>query len=197
MSGWRAPVLLLLLPIVSACGSGDRTPGEKRVGVLSDTSYFDARGKGRMSANGESVLFEQYEGKFIWAEYAAPWCGYCARQSPETKQVDDSTGSEVVFLTIMTSDMGGYGDPATRATAQAWASRYGLDPGRVLAADLTAIKVPRHILYSPEGQMLFLWTGYLPADRISDVLEERMAGWNAWSRSGRLASWMQGDVRHP
>ncbi len=186
-----ALVLILLLTIAPACVFREKTPGEDRVGLLSDRTYFNARGKVRTSASGRSVRMEQHEGRFVWAEYVAPWCGYCRQQSPETRQVDESTGSEVVFLTIMTSDMGGYGDPATQDTARAWAGQYGLDPDRVLAADLTAIPIPRHILYSPEGQMLFLQSGYLPAGRIREVLEDRMAGWTAWNKSGQVASWMK------
>jgi thiol-disulfide isomerase/thioredoxin len=185
--------ILLLLAIGSGCGGGSRTPGEERVGDLSDRSYYDARDEARVSASGENVRFDQFEGRFIWAEYAAPWCASCAKQASAIKQVEDSIGRAVVFLTIVTSDMGGYGDPATRTTAQKWADQHGLEPQRVLAADLTATTIPRHILYSPEGQVLFIATGYLPADRIKEVIEERSSDWKAWSRSGRLASWMRVD----
>jgi hypothetical protein len=185
--------ILLILSVALGCGGGTRTPGEERVGDLSDRSYFKARGKVRLSASGKRVRMEQFEGRFLWAEYAAPWCAPCAQQASAIKQAEGAMGSDVVFLTIMTSEMGGYGHPATQTTAQNWANQHGLDPQRVLAADLTAIQIPRHILYSPKGQMLFITTGYMSADRIRDVIEERTDDWSAWTKSGQLASWMRLD----
>ena len=189
----RLCLLLLLIAIASGCGSGTRTTGEERVGDLSDRSYFKARGKARVSASGEQVRLIQFEGRFVWAEYSAPWCAPCRQQATAIRDAEASSAADVVFLTIMTSEMGGYGHPATRATAQNWASQNNLDPHRVVAADLTAITIPRHILYSPQGQMLFVATGFMSAAEIREVIEERSADWNTWSRSGRLASWMRAD----
>ena len=185
--------VLVLVTIASGCGGGTRTPGEERVGDLSDHSYFMARGKARISASGEQVRLEQFDGRFVWAEYSAPWCAPCKQQAAAIRDVESSSGDDVIFLTIMTSEMGGYGHPATRTTAQNWASQHNLNPRRVVAADLTAIEIPRHILYSPQGQMLYITTGFLSAAQIQDVIEERSADWNTWSRSGQLASWMRAD----
>ncbi len=186
-------LVLVLVAIASGCGGGTRTPGEERVGDLSDHSYFKARGKARISASGEQVRLEQFEGRFVWAEYSAPWCAPCRQQAAAIRDVETSSADDVVFLTIMTSEMGGYGHPATRTTAQNWASQHNLDPRRVVAADLTAITIPRHILYSPQGQMLYITTGFMSAAEIREVIEERAADWNAWSQSGQLASWMRAD----
>ena len=185
--------VLVLVAIASGCGGGTRTPGEERVGDLSDRSYFKARGVARVSASGERVRLEQFEGRFVWAEYAAPWCAPCRQQASAIREAEASSGDDVVFLTIMTSEMGGYGHPATQTTAKNWASQNNLDPRSVVAADLTAITIPRHIFYSPQGQMLFITTGSMSAAEIREVLEERTADWNAWSRSGQLASWMRAD----
>jgi hypothetical protein len=118
------------------------------------------------------VAYEQFAGQFIWADYAAPWCQPCEPQTQDVKAVDDSIGPEVVFFTVMTSDMEGYGDPATVETAARWASRFGLDPGRVLAADLTAMTIPKNLLFSPRlaelggegpgGGLDDLWGGLTP-----------------------------------
>ena len=178
-SSWLSrAACLLLLAAASACWGNTGTPGEERVGDLSDHSYSNARGKERISASGEMVRMEQFEGRFVWAEYAAPWCSPCSPQASAIRELESTTSDMVVFLTIMTSDMGGYGDPATRATAQSWAGRHGLDPAHVLAADLTATTVPRHILYSPTGQMLFLKTGAMSAQAIRDIIDLRATAWN-------------------
>jgi len=168
--------LLLLLAAAAGC-AGDRTPGQERVGDLSDRSYFGARGNERVSASGRTMRMEQFEGHFVWVDYAAPWCSPCNSQAPTIRELEAAATDDVVFLTIMTSDMGGYGDPATRSTAESWATRHGLDPAHVLAADLTSVTVPRHILFSPEGQMLFLKTGTMSAGEIRDVIARSVADW--------------------
>lgn len=114
----------------------------------------------------------------------------CVPQTQDAHAVDSSYGPEVVFITVMTSDVGGYGDPATVATAAKWASRFGLDPERVLAADLTAMTIPKHLLFSPDGHLLFEKTGQMRASEMRDVLVRYMADWRQWKETGWLAEWM-------
>ena len=57
--------ILLVLAVASSCGGSTRTPGEERVGNLSDRSYFKARGKARVSASGNRIKLEQFEGRFL------------------------------------------------------------------------------------------------------------------------------------
>ena len=54
-----------------------------------------------------------------------------------------------------------------------------------------AVTLPRHILYSPEGQMLFIRTGSMTAPQIRDVSAERSADWKAFKETGKLARWMR------
>ncbi len=78
-----------------------------------------------------------------------------------------------------------------RAT-RSWARAHRLDPDLVVAAtDLTSVTIPRHIFYSPEGQMLFIKTGTMRAAEIRDVISRRSADWNAWNETGKLARWMR------
>ena len=163
---------------------------------MTDTSYYDMRGTiSRSNANGETVSLEDFAGQFIWSDYAAPWCGPCTPQTQAIKQVERSLdeADAVVFLTIMTSDMGGFGDPATQQTAAEWASRFQLDPTRVLAANLTAMTIPKHLLFSPEGHVLFEKTAPMKAAEIGSVLEQYMDDWWAWKQSGDFADWMHMD----
>ena len=62
---------------------------------------------------------------------------------------------------------------------------------RVIAADLTAMKIPRHVLYSPEGQVLFEQTGTMTALEIRGVIDERSSAWRDWSDYGARADWMR------
>jgi len=88
----------------------------------------------------------------------------------------------------MTSDMGGYGDPATQQTAARWAKRLRLNPAHVLAADLTGIKIP--ILFSPDGHVLFEKIGQMGAGEVRSTLNRYMQDWWAWKDSATLADWM-------
>lgn len=193
---WVHAVLFLCLSPALGCGAArsEKTPGHEHVGRMSDRSYYNGRDKPpRISAGGGEVAMAQFEGTSLWADYAAPWCAPCGPQSRVIAQLDGSIMDDsVVFLTVMTSETGGYGHPATRRTAQRWASAHRLDPDLVVAAtDLTSVTIPRHILYSPEGQMLFIRTGSMTAAQIRDVIAERSADWKAFKETGKLARWMR------
>lgn len=152
------------------------------VGNMNDTSYYGQRGRTfRPNAVGDQVCIDQFEGQFLWADYAAPWCGPCKQQTQDIQQLESQSGDDVVFLTVMTSDMGGYGDPATRETAARWASSFGLDPQRVIAADLTATTIPKHILFSPDGQVMFEHTGQMSVSEMQATLTRCMREWENWT----------------
>ena len=121
--------LLLLLPLVlTISGCSDQGPVkrswgemkglEKIVGNMNDTSYSSGRTqKPRPNALSEPVSMTDFEGRFVWSEYAATWCKICARQTPETKKIEKEMQGQVVFLTIMTGKSTQYNDHATVATA--------------------------------------------------------------------------------
>ncbi len=176
----------ILLFLLAACGPSTDPP----VGDMTDTSYYGLRGTvSRQNARGQMVAFEKFEGRFVWVDYAAPWCAPCAYQAREIRKLEDSF-DDVVFLTVMTSDQGGYGDPATQSTAARWASKFGLDEDHVLAADLTAMTIPKHILFSPEGHVLFEKTGGMSSDQIQSRLASYKDDWHTWKTTAELADWM-------
>lgn len=183
-----AGMLVIVAGAASGCGESDQNPA---VGDMLDTSYYGQRGSVvRPNANGDMVSLDEYDGSFIWAEYAAPWCSHCEPQAKATRDVARSFGRDVVFLTIMTSDMGGYGDPATPSTAYKWAARFRLDPVRVLAADLTAMTIPKHILFSPDGHVLYEKTGRISGTEIRATLDRYMDDYRNWKRDMVFADWM-------
>jgi len=96
----------------------------------------------------------------------------------------------VIFLTVMTS-LEGYGSPATQETARKWAERFQLRAERVLAADLTSMTIPAHILFSPTGQTLYRHTGLLTAEEIKQILSDRTRDWARWWDSGTKSDWMK------
>ncbi len=183
-------VTLLLIPLGS-CGDGGpvkRSWGEMKgleniVGNMNDTSYSTVRHQApRMNALGEPVDIAEFEGNFVWAEYAASWCKTCAWQTPQTKKVERELEGELVFLTIMTGKSTKYDDHANVSTASAWANRFKLDASRVLAAELWFKTVPEHRFFSPQGHTLFVQVGALSAEQIREVIAHYTAEWegNSW-----------------
>lgn len=194
--------LLLMLPLVLVIsGCGDQGPVKRSwgkmkdleniVGNMNDTSYSSGRTQEpRHNALGEPVSTTDFEGSFVWSEYAATWCKVCTRQTSETQRVEQEMEGRVVFLTVMTGKSNAYNDHATVATAKEWAGRYRLDPERVLAAELWFKTVPEHRFYSPEGHTLFVHVGYLSADQIRKVIAYYRTGWEHWAETGERAEWM-------
>jgi thiol-disulfide isomerase/thioredoxin len=192
-------LVLASLLAVSACGDvgpvkrswGEMKGLEKIVGNMNDISYSSGRTQEpRLNALEKPVSMTDFEGKFVWSEYAATWCPVCAQQTPETKRVEAELGDEIVFLTVMTGKSNAYNDHATAATAKDWARRFELDPGRVVAAELWFKTVPEHRFYSPEGHTLFVHVGYLSAEQIRDVIAYYKTGWERWAETGERAKWM-------
>lgn len=190
-SRWQLGLYVVMLSAgLAGCGGGEPTSPpatESLVGRMADTSYSRIRGLPRVNGYGDTVRMEDFAGQFIWAHYAAPWCGDSPRQTETLKRTD----LEAVLLTIMTSEMGGYGHPATTDTAATWADRFNLPPSRTIAADLTFMSLPKHVLYSPEGQTLLEHTGYLSAEAIRSTFERYRQDWVGWKETGERAAWMQ------
>jgi len=138
------------------------------------------------------VHITDFEGEFIWSEYAAAWCETCEWQSPVTKKVSQELKGEVVFLTIMTARSEKYEDNADEHTAKDWAEKFALDKTRTLAAvELWSKTIPEHRFYSPEGHLLFAHVGALSGDQIKEVITYYRSDWDQWKKTGEKASWMK------
>ena len=197
----RTKYTLLLLPlllIVSGCGDqgpvkrswGEMKGLDRIVGNMNDDSYSSGRTQEpRLNALGRPVSMTDFEGRFVWSEYAATWCAVCAKQTPETKKVEAEYG-EIDFLTVMTGKSNAYNDHATVETAKQWAGRFHRDSERVIAAELWYKTVPEHRFYSPQGHTLFVHVGYLSAEQIREVIDYYRTGWEHWAETGEKAKWM-------
>ena len=196
-------LLWLLTPgfLLVMGGCGDPAPDEMNwgrmeglkdvVGNMNDDSYSTGRTQEpRPNALGETVHMTDFEGEFVWSEYAATWCKACKQQTPVTKKVEAELGDEIVFMTIMTGKSNKYNDHATQDTARQWAGKYELSPDRVLAAKLWYKTVPEHRFYSPQGHTLFVHVGYLNGEQIKQVIDYYRTGWEKWSETGEEADWM-------
>jgi thiol-disulfide isomerase/thioredoxin len=105
---------------------------ENIVGNMNDISYSSGRTQEpRPNALNEPVSMTDFEGNFVWSEYAATWCPVCAQQTPETRKVEKELGEEIVFLTVMTGKSNAYNCAILvpdRVQAEALRERTAHDP---------------------------------------------------------------------
>ncbi len=193
---------LALVLLFTACSEQDNDIVERSwgsmkgledlVGNMNDTSYSSVRSKPpRHNAYNTPVKIENYEGKFLWAEYAATWCKTCEQQASQVKKVQSLLKDQISFMTVITGQSTRYGDHGTVGSAMLWASRHRLDPQHVYAAKLWYKTIPEHRLFSPQGHTLFVHVGYLDSSQILDIIEYYRAGWETYAQTGEAASWMK------
>ncbi len=193
---------LVFIVLFSACSEQDNGIVERSwgsmeglqnlVGNMNDTSYSSVRFKApRYNAYNTPVKIEDYEGKFLWAEYAATWCKTCEQQAPQVKKVQSILRDQISFMTVITGQSTRYGDHGTVQSAMLWASRHQLDPRHVYAAKLWYKTIPEHRLFSPQGHTLFVHVGYLNSTKIIEIIEYYRSGWETYEHTGEPAEWMK------
>lgn len=171
---------LVFLLSIAGCQAAE-TPPDPYIGVMTDFTYSGRRGKpyGR-NAEGRPVGLAQFEGKFVWVDYSAPWCGPCDGQARIMAGLERAlSGSDVVILTVLTSGEKPH-TPTSPQLAKSWARRYGLDPKRVVAGDEWYRTIPQHSLFSPRGQTLYNETGLHSDAQIRSVLAEHQRKYETW-----------------
>jgi len=184
---------MILVFLLSACGSDfdDDFEGDMENFTWGD-QVVAGRCDMRANANGVEVCVDRFEGRFIWTDYAAPWCKPCIQQAPQITRVERKFPDEVVFMTVITSEKSGELKVPSIQSAAKWARRFRFDPDRVVVGSSHwGMTIPTHILYSPNGQTLYRSIGYLPASAIREILEERMADWREYEENGKRARWMR------
>ena len=180
--------------LVLGCGKS-RTHDKPYVGNMDDYTYSGQKSDEgcvyRVNGHGEEVCVAEFEGHFVWADYAAPWCGPCAAQAKIIKALETELADEVVFLTVITSAKNEFQSIPTQETAKAWARRFGLDPAKVVAAtNRWGMTIPTHILFSPTGQTLYRAVGFLSKEQLQEIMAAYIQDWENWSENGTEAEWM-------
>ena len=149
------PGLVLILVAIAGCGAGT---DDQHIAPPPAGTFVDGDGK--------TVSLSDFYGRYVWIDYAAEWCAACTPQTMAIKSVATTASERLAFITIMVTERGGYGHPSTAATAERWASRFDLDPSRVWAGEVRHRFLPRNLLYSPQGDVLFDQVGELNASQI-------------------------------
>jgi len=124
-----------------------------------------------ITASGRPASLSEFHGNYLWVDHAAAWCSYCAPQTRTIKALARRYGDRLTFVTVVTGTDKVMESPSA-ATARDWAERFGLDPDRVLARFGTDT-LPHHVLYSPQGEVLFRDSGLYDSDRVIAVLRAK------------------------
>lgn len=150
-----ASCLIVTLVLMTGCGEGS---DDHQVTPPPPGTFVDG--------GGNTVSLKDFIGRYVWIDYAAEWCAACTPQAMAIMSVAATAPDKLVFITIMVTERGGYGHPSTATTAARWASRVGLDPAHVWAGQVPHRYLPRNLLYSPQGDVLFDQVGELNASQI-------------------------------
>ena len=146
----------------------------------------------RLDANGNAVSMSQFAGRFVWADYAASWCQPCVSQSQAIAALEKTGSSKMTYLTILTGKSSTYDDVPDVSTAKSWTKRFGLESDHVLVAtNLWSRTIPHHLLFSPDGQMLYKSTGAMSGAQIQSTASRFIEDWTAWKETGNLSPWMK------
>lgn len=151
--------LVVTVVVIAGCGAGT---DDHQIAPPPAGTFVDGDGK--------SVSLNDFKGRYLWIDYAAEWCAACTPQTRAIKSVAGTAPDKLAFITIMVTERGGYGHPSTTATAKRWASRFSLDPSRVWAGQVRHRILPRNLLYSPQGEVLFDQVGELNVRQIQEEI---------------------------
>lgn len=122
-----------------------------------------------INVDGNVVFMDKFKGGYVWADYAAEWCSYCAPQTQTIKSLDRKIGDKILFITVVTGTHEVM-QPPTAESARNWATRFNLDPEKVVAKFSTDT-LPYHILYSPAGDVLYQGSGLYNESKITAIIK--------------------------
>ena len=125
-----------------------------------------------IDVNGNVVSLDEFQGSYVWVDYAAEWCSYCKPQTQTIKALDRKMADRILFLTVVTGTQKVM-EPPTADTARQWADQFNLDPERVLAKFSTDT-LPYHLLYSPSGKVLFQGSGLYNEKKIINIINKHL-----------------------
>lgn len=129
--------------------------------AITYSSYIDV--------NGNVTSLDAFKGNYLWVDYAAEWCSYCAPQTQTIKSLERKIGHKILFITVVTGTREVM-QPPTAESAKNWAKHFNLDYQKVLAKFSTD-RLPYHILYSPSGDVIYQGSGLYNAAKITRIIK--------------------------
>ncbi len=120
--------------------------------------------------NGETeISLSDLEGKVVYLDFWASWCGPCRRAFPEVKQLHAEyaeQGMEVLAISLDRSP-----SPAIQFMAQQEASFPALfDAGSATAAAYGVRSIPTTVIVGPDGKVAYSMIGFHP-NKVGEIKE--------------------------
>jgi thiol-disulfide isomerase/thioredoxin len=141
-----AAAILLLTTRASALGPGKAAPG------------FDLNG-----LDG-AVKLEKYQGKLVYLDFWASWCGPCRQSFPWMNEMQARYGAQGLQVIGINLDAK---DEDARAFLATTPARFvvAFDPAGTAPRDYGIKGMPSSVLIGADGKVLFAHTGFREADR--------------------------------
>ena len=154
----RKSILALLLGI-SCCNEDDKEKSLSQNGKVAEI------GKIRLKDLSEQPInLEKYKGKTIFLNFWATWCKPCIEEMPTIEKAQNILHNEdVVFLLAS-------GESAEEINAFRNAHDYKFNFARIEnSEELNIQTLPTTFIFNPEGELVFLETGYRKWDEKNNI----------------------------
>ena len=138
--------------------------------------------------NGEEHTLSDYEGKVVFLNFWATWCGPCQREMPEIQQLYEDWGEntgEVVVLGVANPhdpDHPGNADSLTAGEIGDWLGEKGytyptlMDETGEIFAQYGVSAFPTTFMIDTEGNVFGYITGSLTRDIMDSIIEQTRSG---------------------
>lgn len=157
MTGRRRVVALAAIVVLTACGAGDGTAGD-RLPDVEIVSLTDGSTSSLADLDVPAVVN-------LWAT----WCPPCRREIPDFEAVHQARGDEITFVGI---NVGEDGDRAAAYLADVGVSydQY-LDPQGYVATELETSAMPVTLVVDPSGAVVTRHLGPMDQGELDEAID--------------------------
>ncbi|MBI1249419.1 redoxin domain-containing protein [bacterium] len=127
--------------------------------------------------DGQSFSISEAQGKVVLINFFATWCGPCQMELPGLKQIYATHSTDPHFRMLM------IGREETELALAVFAKEHDIsipvaaDPQRVIYDQFADAYIPRNIIISADGKVLFSRIGYSEEDlqEMADLIDRELA----------------------